>query len=82
MLCPGGKTVPALYIPILVWAARRVQRELYPGSLPKKREKGAKGKKKFFKYGNSFMLNNEIAGERAVSSAIVSPTWVALEGEL
>ena len=71
------------YIPIiLVWAARRVQRELYPGSLPKKREKDAKGKKKFCKYGNSFMLSNEIAGEQEVFSAIVSPTWVALEGEL
>ena len=66
----------------LVWAARRVQRELYLGSLPKKREKDAKGKKKFFKYGNSFMLSNEIAGEQEVFSAIVSPTWVALEGEL
>ena len=54
----------------------------FPGSLPKKREKGAKGKKKFFKYGNSFMLSNEIAGEQEVFSAIVSPTWVALEGEL
>lgn len=81
MLCPGGKTVPAL-ISILVWAARRVQRELYPGLLPKKREKGAKGKKNSCEYGNSFMLNNEIAGEQEVSSAIVSPTWVALEGEL
>ncbi|OKY79925.1 MAG: hypothetical protein BHV62_07655 [Eggerthella sp. 51_9] len=45
---------------------------IFSGPLSKKREKSAKGKKNSCEYGNSFMLNNEVAGEWAVFSAIVS----------
>lgn len=47
---------------------------IFSGLLSKKREKSAKGKKKSCECGNSFMLNNEVAGEWAVFSAIVSST--------
>ena len=79
---PGGKTVPALIFPVFWLGPLGSFGAIFSGPLSKKCEKSAKGKKNSCECGNSFMLNNEVAGEWAVFSAIVSSTWAALEGEL
>ena len=71
---PGGKTVPAPIFPLFWLGPLGSFGAIFSGLLSKKREKSAKGKKKSCECGNSFMLNNEVAGEWAVFSAIVSST--------
>ena len=71
---PGGKTVPAPIFPVFWFGPLGSFGVIFSGPLSKKREKRAKGKKKSCECGNSFMLNNEVAGEWAVFSAIVSST--------
>ena len=68
---PGGKTVPALIFPVFWLGPLGSFGAIFSGPLSKKREKR---KKKSCECGNSFMLNNEVAGEWAVFSAIVSST--------
>lgn len=71
---PGGKTVPAPIFPVFWLGPLGSFGAIFSGLLSKKREKSAKGKKNPCECGNSFMLNNEVAGEWAVFSAIVSST--------
>lgn len=71
---PSGKTVPAPIFPVFWLGPLGSFGVIFSGLLSKKREKSAKGKKNSCECGNSFMLNNEVAGEWAVFSAIVSST--------
>ena len=71
---PGGKTVPALIFPVFWLGPLGSFGVIFSGPLSKKCEKSAKGKKNSCECGNSFMLNNEVAGEWTVFSAIVSST--------
>ena len=62
------------YIPSILLGPLGSFGAIFSGPLSKKCEKSAKGKKNSCECGNSFMLNNEVAGEWAVFSAIVSST--------
>lgn len=71
---PRRENGPAPIFPVFWFGPLGSFGAIFFGPLSKKREKSAKGKKNSCECGNSFMLNNEVAGEWAVFSAIVSST--------